>query len=190
MKKIYITQDQIGIIREFYERGPNADNRYDDAYTAIAEMLPDGQVKLWFEGAAEVNAGRGAFSEVIRAYSRRQMELRGISYSDSLMQDASNAVAKNALEDILFGIDRLQADGTWLFPTIDDIAVNDATGVGQTLFVSLGEDTAGGLTNSAWSGTILFSALGSNQTNRLTSGRRINKTHTLNSGQISTIAYA
>jgi len=169
MEEIYLTQEQIDVIRAFFERGPNDQGRYDDTYMAIAEMLPDGDVKLWFEGAAQANAGQGAFSAVIRAYSRRQMELRGISYSDSLMQEASNTVAVNALTDILSPA-RLQPDGTYLFPTIEDIANNDAVGVGQTLFAALGDDTAGGLTNAAWSGTILFSALGSNQTYRLTSG--------------------
>lgn len=54
-------------------------------------------------------------------------------------------------------------------PTLDDIAKKDATAVGAVLFGELGVgDTAGGKRNAAWSGTILFSALGSDQTGRLT----------------------
>lgn len=168
-ENIYLTQTQIDIIRNYYNRGVNAQGNYSDAYTAIAQMLPeDTNVRLWFEGAAQANAGQGAFATLIRVYSRRQMELRGIAYSNDLMQEASNEVAERALDDILKDF-RKQPDGRWLVPSIEDIANNDATGVGQKLFASLvGADTAKPPNNAGWSGTILFSALGSNQTERLT----------------------
>ncbi|WP_313248355.1 calcium-binding protein [Stenotrophomonas acidaminiphila] len=167
MADIYLTNAQIQVIRGLASRGPNSNGNYSDVYEAIAQMLPDGQVKLWFEGAALANAGRGAFSELIRAYSRRQMELRGIGYTNELMQAASNQVAFNALNDIL-NDSRNQGNGLWLFPTIADIANRDATGVGQVLFAALGNDSAGGETNAAWSGAILFSAFGQDETYRLT----------------------
>ena len=165
---IYLTQEQIDVISAYAQRGSNAQGKYDDVYAAIGEMLPDSDVKRWFAGAEQANAGRGAFSVIIREYSQRQLELRGGTYTPELMQDASNKVATNALSDIL-DPRRKMADGRWLFPTIEDIAKNDAVGVGQVLFKALGsDDTAGGQINAAWSGTILFSALGSNQTSRLT----------------------
>ncbi|MGP4844154.1 calcium-binding protein [Marinobacter sp. 1Y8] len=145
-------------------------DKYDGAYEIVASMLPQGDVRLWFEGAAQANAGRGAFSVLIREYSKRQMELRGgeVPSEFDLMQKASNAVAIKALEDILNPI-REGADGKWLAPTIEDIAENDATAVGKVFFGGLGaEDSAGGEQNAAWSGTVLFSALGSDQTQRLT----------------------
>lgn len=167
MTDIYLTQSQIDTIRSYQTRGVNAQGNYSDVYAAIAQMLPVGSnVRRWFEGAAQANAGQGVFSTVIRAYSQKQMELRGIAYSDALMQAASNRVAVRALEDIL---SRQQADGRWLAPTIESIADKDATGVGETLFAGLsGADTAKPPNNAAWSGTILFSALGLNQTERLT----------------------
>ena len=166
---IYLTQGQIDTIQAYYNRRENAQGNYSDAYAAIAQMLPAGSdVRRWFEGATQANAGQGVFSTVIRAYSRKQMELRGIAYSDPLMQLASNEVAKKALLDIL-DLTRKQPDGRWLAPTIGDIAKNDATGVGLILFAGLpGTDTAKPPVNAGWSGTILFSALGSNQTSRLT----------------------
>ncbi|MEY4765486.1 MAG: hypothetical protein RI907_2159, partial [Pseudomonadota bacterium] len=167
MSAIFLTDAQIDVIRGYANRAPNANGNFEDVYRAIGAMLPDGNVKRWFAGAEQANAGRGAFSEMIRVYSKRQMELRGIAFTPALMQQASNAVAINALNDIL-NPERRQQDGTWLFPTIESIAKNDAIGVGQVLFGSLGNDSAGGEVNAGWSGTILFSALGSNQTERLT----------------------
>lgn len=167
MSNSYLTDEQISIINDLKDRAPNADGNYADVYNAIAGMLPDGAVKLWLEGAALANAGQGVFAEIIRSYSQRQMELRGVAYSDTLMQKASNQVAINALNDIL-DPSRRSSTGQWLVPTISDIANNDATGVGQVLFASLGNDTAGGEINAGWSGTILFSALGQNETNRFT----------------------
>ncbi len=61
----YLTQDQIKVIEGYYKRGPNLDGNYSDAYAEIASMLPDGNVKLWFEGAAQANADAGTFSEII-----------------------------------------------------------------------------------------------------------------------------
>lgn len=167
MNDIYLTDEQINQIRAMKARSPNVKGNYSDVYQAISEMLPDSDVKLWLDGAALANAGKGVFAELIRSYSQRQMELRGIQYSDALMQEASNRVATNALDDIL-DLARRTADGRWKFPTLKDIANNDATGVGDVLFKSLSNDSAGGTKNAGWSGTILFSAFGQNETYRLT----------------------
>ncbi|EPJ48883.1 MAG: hypothetical protein OFPII_04190 [Osedax symbiont Rs1] len=162
-----LTQAQIDIVNGYLTRRTNANGDYSDAYEKIASWLPDSPEKIWLEGAAEANANRGGYALLIREYSKRQMELRDIPYSDALMQAASNRVAVKALTDIVKSRREL-SDGSWLFPTLDEIADEDASGVGEILFAKLSEkDSARGETNAGWSGTILFSALGSNQTKRL-----------------------
>src|SRR5690606_22738261 len=116
MSNFYLMVEQVAILQGLKDRGPNADGNYSDVYALIASWLPDGDVKLWFEGAAQANAGNGAFSTLIREYSSIQMELRGVTYSDALMQQASNRIAELALNDILDSSFRLQTDGTYLFP--------------------------------------------------------------------------
>ncbi|WP_236214588.1 hypothetical protein [Metapseudomonas otitidis] len=91
-------------------------------------MLLGGKVKLWLDGAALANAGRGVFAELIRSYSQRQMKLCGIQYTDALMQEESNRVATKALADILTDTRRV-GDNRWGFPTIEEIANKDATAV-------------------------------------------------------------
>lgn len=70
-----------------------------------AERDPDvKQAALWFAGAAQVNAGKGIFSRLIRDFSIRQGALRYADYTSTivpLMQKASNQVAENAINDIL-----------------------------------------------------------------------------------------
>lgn len=128
------------------------------------------QAALWFAGAAQVNAGQGIFSEFIRTFTNRQGELRyGEAFSDDEMQLASNQVAINA-------INNMRVDG-WELPNLQTIAEADAAGVGETLFYSDPNDSAS-TQNSAWSGTILFSMLGSDQTGKLLGGD--NQFNTLN----------
>lgn len=158
MTEIYLTDDQISRIRALIATGNNERKNYSDVYQAVSDMLPDSKVKLWLDGASLANAGRGVFAELIREYSRRQMELRGIEYTDKLMQDASNRVAIKALNDIL-NPERRGSDGRWKFPDLKSIAEKDATGVGEVLFGTLGRDSAGGVNNAGWSGTILFQPL-------------------------------
>lgn len=125
----------------------------------------------WFRGAEQVNAGKGAFSVFIRSYTQHQMTLRGIGsqYSESAMQNASNEIARRAIDD-MFKSERLQSDGTWRFPSIAELARFDATAVGAVLFNSLdSSDAARELQqNAAWAGAILFASLGVNQSERLT----------------------
>jgi hypothetical protein len=121
--------------------------------------------RQWFQGAARANAGEGPFSDVIREYSSRQSELRyGEVIGAELMQAVSDQVAENAISDVL---------RTGSIPTIGEIARNDAIGVGQVLFNRDPFDTAyfegDSGQNSAWSGTVLFSMLDSDQTGRLLS---------------------
>ncbi|MDO9008706.1 MAG: calcium-binding protein, partial [Thiobacillus sp.] len=185
-----LTDAQIAEIRRLRDAGPlnqtiaNPLGDYSHIYRYISEQLESSDEKNWFLGATQANSGQGAYSAMIRGYSKRQMELRGIGnlYTPALMQAASNEVALRALEDILgenplTSDDRDQHNGTWLFPTVGEIASNDAIGVGAILFDSLASgDTArsglaadGGV-NAGWAGTILFSPLDSAQTWRLTQG--------------------
>ncbi|MCF6323458.1 MAG: hypothetical protein L3J89_03895 [Gammaproteobacteria bacterium] len=183
MANFYLTQAQIDVIKDMRDEAvANNVENYSHIYQHIGDLLEaeggPADVTNWFRGAEQANAGTGAFSAMIRAYSERQMELRGIGdlYSADLMQDASNRVAILALEDILGETpdtddDRLQADGSWLFPTLENIAENDAVGVGDILFASLpdGDTARAEIANAGWSGTLLFSALNSDQTSRLMS---------------------
>lgn len=167
------TADQIAKIRAMRDAGA-IDGNYSKIYEYVASILPRGtEEQRWFAGAAQANAGVGVYSAFIREYSKLQMTLRGVVYSDVLMQQASNQVALNAFSDILGEIPQTaservpQPDGSVTAPTIEEIAFNDATGVGKVLFQGVPQDSAYVPENSGWSGTILFSALGSDQTWRL-----------------------
>jgi len=74
------------------------------------------------------------------------------------IQLASDTVARNAIQSIL--------DNNGVLSTIEEIANDDAIGVRDTLFITDQDDTAF-IDNSAWSGTLLFSMLGSDQSFRL-----------------------
>lgn len=135
---------------------------------------------LWLRGAAEANAGRGAMSALIRAYTETQHLLRyGDEPTRPQVQAASDEVAKRLLEQLL-GQDR---DG-WPIgkvPDIDNIADKDATAVGFVLFNRDLADTAAELkANSAWSGALLFTLLRSDQSWRLLSTGSTELVDTLN----------
>ena len=142
-------------------------NGYWRCYEYIAQRMEaqgvpaTDNVLLWFKGATEANAGRGAFSTLIREYTNAQYAMRVGGIPN--MQAASDAVAINVLDD-LFGRNTPATRG--IVPTIDQIATNDARAIGETLF-NIPNDTANTPTNAAWSGTLLFSLLNSNQTGRL-----------------------
>ncbi|WP_338846099.1 calcium-binding protein [Massilia sp. W12] len=168
------TAAQIAQIKQLAEAG-EVNGNYSHIYKYIASILPNSSEKRWFEGAELANSGKGIFSEFIRSYSKKQMELRGATnYSDDLMQKASNKVAKNALADILGAnpntrrIREADAYGNVVAPTMTDIANADAIGVGETLFETIPADSAiFNNQNAGWAGTPLFTGLGSDQTYRL-----------------------
>lgn len=125
---------------------------------------------LWLRGATEANKGEGAFSALIRGYTETQYQLR---YGTPIpknptdkMQEASDAVAKNLIRDLL-GVN----SASWprgRVPDISRIAIADASAVGQVLFNADPLDTAAeSQQNSAWSGTLLFGLLSSDQSGRL-----------------------
>jgi serralysin len=126
---------------------------------------------LWLRGATEANEGQGGMSVLIREYTNTQYQLRyDTGVSAPLMQEASNAVAQNLINDLLGR--NAPAWPRRLVPDIARIAESDARAVGRVVFGpengKSDSDTAF-TQNSAWSGTLLFSLLGSNQNGRLMS---------------------
>jgi trimeric autotransporter adhesin len=155
---------------------------YWEIYKAIADLMQskyavastDSRV-LWLRGATEANAGRGAFSALIRGYTESQYQLRyGTAIPTGKLQEASNEVAKNLLKDLLGDNDQVGQPNRWpkgQVPDINRISFADATAVGRVLFDRDRNDTAAEQQqNSAWSGSLLFSLLRSDQTSRLMQG--------------------
>jgi hypothetical protein len=103
----------------------------------------DPSVWLWVNGAREVNAGSGAYSDFIRTYSAHQYQVRfGQTATSGLMQTASNQVGLNVAERIIaFGV----------LPDLLAIGTADADVIRRDYF---GGDRGG------WSGNLLFLYLG------------------------------
>jgi Ca2+-binding RTX toxin-like protein len=117
--------------------------------------------KLWLDVAIDANGGSGAYSALIRAYTLRQGQLRlNEIFSADLMQQASNGVAANFVNALIYGSGKDNL-APWTVPLISQIASIDARAVGEILFEdkSVAADTASSR-NSGWSGTIAFSLLG------------------------------
>jgi hypothetical protein len=161
-------------IEEFYQAGPVQQYQagdFADMYSYIATVLstgnppPDSDLdvlksRLWFDGATKANSGSGVFSILIRDYTQTQGKLHyGREFSQGVgpsgIQEASNEVARRVHGTV--------AASGWQVPTIKDIADDDASGVGETLFSRDTQDTAF-TNNAAWSGAILFTLLGDDQT--------------------------
>jgi|JI10StandDraft_1071094.scaffolds.fasta_scaffold26575_5 serralysin len=162
----------------------NGDIGYWEIYQFLADKLvsdynydwKDSTI-LWLRGATQANKGEGAFSDLIRGYTNTQYQLRYKEVlSDEKMQEASNKVAENLIRDLL-------GEGEYIrgtVPAIEVIAKADAPGVGFILFNGDKEDTpAEKKANSAWSGTLLFEILTSDQTYRLVSTGDTQKIDTL-----------
>jgi hypothetical protein len=117
--------------------------------------------KLWLDVAKDANGGRGAYSALIRAYTKRQGQLRlNRVFSDELIQKSSNQVAVNFINTLMYGSlkDNL---APWTVPSIGQIASIDASAIGEILFPhEVGVEDTASSRNSAWSGTIAFSLLG------------------------------
>lgn len=134
----------------------NSLNSLDES--TIADLK---SAKLWLDVAIGANSGIGMHSAFIRAYTNRQGELRlGRSFSEDEMQDASNVVARNVANGLLYG--ELQNGlAPWTVPRIDQIAGLDAKAIGEALFREpLGSDDTATSRNAGWSGAIGFNLLG------------------------------
>lgn len=132
-----------------------------DAGSGAPDDLPLVQpVRIWFNGAADVNAGIGAFSVLIREYTQNQGVLHfgerfGVFQPTgalSEIQEASNELARSTFN-------ALQNDLLWeLFP-IEEVAIEDAREIAEVLFDGPFSDTIDSLEQSAaWSGVLLFSS--------------------------------
>ena len=81
---------------------------YWQIYEWLGDLIVDKGVSpanssvLWLRGATEANAGRGSMSALIRSYSESQYQLRyGASVPIGKMQEASDEVARNLINDLL-----------------------------------------------------------------------------------------
>jgi len=184
---ITLSADEITTLRAKEAEAQTGKIGYWEIYNWLGDALvmkgvaPTDATLLWLRGAAEANAGRGAMAALIREYTETQYVLRfGTSIPAGKMQEASNAVAQSLIDDLL------GRKPGWLLgqvPQIALIAEADAAAVGDTLFGSkLGHDPldTAFLQNSAWSGTLLFGLLRSDQSGRLMSTGTSNNVDTLN----------
>jgi Ca2+-binding RTX toxin-like protein len=165
------TQDQLAQIDALAQQAEAGEIQFADVYEFVANLIepsddPDVEsAERWLRGAVQANAGQGFYSDIIREYTQVQGELRlGSRFSASLLQEASDNVALGVIADIL---------GSGVMPSVEEIAENDATAVGDTLIRPVLDplDSAV-LENAAWSGAVLFSALQQSpaQTNSLLNG--------------------
>ena len=196
---IRLTEAEIAQFSQMRDQAANGTTRYWQIYESLADLMivkgvsPTDSSFLWLRGATEANADRGSFAALIRTYTETQYQLRyGTSIPTGKMQEASDAVAKNLLADLLGDNDQEGLVNRWpkgQVPDIGRIAFADARAVGAVLFNRDLNDTAAELQqNSAWSGSLLFSLLGSNQTGRLVSTGSGTSIDTLN--DIRDVLYA
>ena len=159
---------------------------YWQIYQTLADLMvtkgapATDQSLLWLRGATEANADRGAMAALIRTYTDTQHQLRyGVPMPSGKMQEASNAIANKLLDDIEGKNAPFWPKGQ--VPDIARIAFADARAVGAVLFNGDLNDTAAELQqNSAWSGSLLFSLLRSDQTGKLISTGTPGSIDTLN----------
>lgn len=165
--------EQLAQINALFENAKTRTNNglisnFADVYAYIRDQITpsilhpgvDTNVASWFSVGTDANAGIGAASVLIRSYTQRQGELRGLHFTDDKVQQASNAVAMKAFQEII--------DNNGVLSNLKTIADNDATAIGETLYgnTALRTDSAF-INNAAWSGNVLFSGLGEDQSWRL-----------------------
>ncbi|MEL6323479.1 MAG: VWD domain-containing protein, partial [Pseudomonadota bacterium] len=151
------TQEEIAEL-EALAAGPSL-RPFSDVYARIAELLetPDADgdaaplaVRAWFIGARDVNRGVGPFSDFIRAYTQAQIEIRlggSIENADGLLDNASDAIGRAVLDDIL---------NSGALPSLNDIGTFDA---GATI-ANIANNTGLPADTAIWSGNLLFVGLG------------------------------
>jgi len=146
-------------------------NMYDLIYQIIQQPdafgnTADASVVAWFGAAAQANRGEGGASDLIRAYTHAQLVLRTgdeISNISSVLQNASNEIARSVLADIRGSEVIVNGEKYYTLPTLHEIGEKDAAATlgqlsdfssapgiwsGNPLFIGLGD-------SSFWSGTIL-----------------------------------
>jgi len=168
-------EDQLTRIQAAVDARNEGDN-WESVYQVVEEILDealetDGMVSaedrayvdavhVWFKGAVLVNTGEGAFSDLIRSYTKRQLELHtGTTYSNEeirdRMQEASNKIAESVIVNGILG-DEFNHE----LPLMKEIARRDAAQALEIVFngvdiddTAINHESGGG---AAWSGTILF----------------------------------
>jgi len=192
MMDIFLSESEQNQVRDMavVAAASSIPGAYASIYQWVADLLEskgvssDNQTLLWLRGATEANAGRGAMSALIREYTAKQIELRyGKTITDAQMQLASDQVARNLIRDLIG-----PATDEWptgKVPDIERIARADATAVGTVLFSTQygmpgRDDSDTPLTsNAAWSGTLLFGLLRSDQAGRLVNQGNLGQLDTL-----------
>jgi len=125
-------------------RNLKAQRLFPEAYRNIAAWAAgqdgiDDRSILWFSAAADINAGTGAFSHLIRSYTSIQYQYRyGVPLTSAQIQDASNAIADAVLADVL---------ALRTVPAIERLGALDAAGAAARIFN--GDE-------ALWSGNLLF----------------------------------
>lgn len=175
------------VYEEVAAPGTNAVPLYQTLSSLIAQKLSNpgafasatladlNNAKLWLDVAVGANGGTGMHSAFIRTYTAEQFYLRvGRWPSEAEMQRASNAVARNMANGLLFGNPTSQNPlSPWTVPRIDQIAGLDAEAIGEALYQgTLGLADTATSRNAGWAGTLGFSLLGGSapfETWRLTS---------------------
>jgi trimeric autotransporter adhesin len=171
MMAIVFSDQELALVRSMRENARLGNLGYWEIYQKVADLFAakgvseTDQSLLWLRGATEANADRGPFSALIRGYTESQAGLRGLTSTQVDLQRVSDQIAENFIAELLGEVDN-SVKG--VLPSIDRIAERDATGVRAILFSGNRTDTSY-TSNSAWSGTLLFSLLRSDQTNKLCS---------------------
>lgn len=121
---------------------------------------------IWLVGGQGVNSNFGAFSSVIRLYNIRQGQLRtGITFSESILQEASNEVGKRMADQIL-GTATEPGNGGKI-PNVDEIGERDLTGVRDVLYPENLLPGTDMYLNQAWPGIVMLGVQGGNFLGRL-----------------------
>ena len=157
------TQDELDQISQAFEQANQLSDfqkgKYRPVYDLIHDILThegtvfDGPVDgleenvwIWISGAGQVNSGEGFSAHYIREYTRTQYEQRyGLSLSDDALNEASNIIARNFINDILLGET----------PTIEQLGLIDAAPIAGAIFNEVFNENY-----TPWSGTLLFPFLG------------------------------
>ncbi len=112
-------------------------------------------VHVWFRGALLVNSGLGAFSELIRSYTGRQLALHigGVDRDsvEGFMQEASNEIGQLVIEGGILGVDN------GILQPLDVIADRDAERALELVFRDINAQDSARDPGAVWSGSILFS---------------------------------
>lgn len=134
-------EDWAGFYQKIYDITAAPDQSGADA---------DPHVREWFRVAQQANSGVGAASELIRSYTRMQVEIRtGGAVTDAQLSDASDEIARNVWQNQVSG----EAAGR--LPTLLEIYGHDA---GAVVDVLNEENFDVGI--EVWSGNLLFVGLG------------------------------